>query len=119
MIEQGDSNVRMATRSRAVPHEANSFIGPIVWARMSARLKLSSRESQIAFLVLTDVSENTIADRLSISKHTVHSHIERLYRKLAIRSRSQLVVKLFETYVSLHAPIGAAADLDQEQLTIL
>jgi DNA-binding CsgD family transcriptional regulator len=88
----------------------NSFITATDWARISASLKLSSRESQIAFLVLTDVSENTIADRLAISKHTVHSHIERLYRKLAIRSRSQLVVRLFQAYVFLHAPVAAATD---------
>lgn len=108
MIEQTDSNMRRATRARPVLHDANSFINAADWARISASLKLSSRESQIAFLVLTDVSENTIADRLSISKHTVHSHIERLYRKLAIRSRSQLVVKLFEAYVCLNPPITAA-----------
>jgi DNA-binding CsgD family transcriptional regulator len=91
-------------------HDANSFITATDWARISASLKLSSRESQIAFLVLTDVSENTIADQLSISKHTVHSHIERLYRKLAIRSRSQLVVRLFQAYVFLQTPLAAATD---------
>jgi DNA-binding CsgD family transcriptional regulator len=91
-------------------HDPNSFITATDWARISASLKLSSRESQIAFLVLADVSESTIADRLSISKHTVHSHIERLYRKLAIRSRSQLVVKLFQAYVFLHTPLPAATD---------
>lgn len=86
-------------------HDANSFINATDWSRISSTLRLSSRESQIAFLVLADVTENTIADQLSISKHTVHSHIERLYRKLAIRSRSQLVVKLFEAYVCLNPPL--------------
>jgi DNA-binding CsgD family transcriptional regulator len=91
-------------------HDANSFINATDWARISDSLKLSSRESQIAFLVLADISENTIADRLAISKHTVHSHIERLYRKLAIRSRSQLVGKLFEAYVFLNPPVATAPE---------
>ena len=101
-IERGDSNMRRITRVPPVLHDETSFINAAEWARISASLKLSARESEIASLVLTDVSENTIADRLAISKHTVHSHIERLYRKLAIRSRSQLVVKLFEAYVCLN-----------------
>jgi DNA-binding CsgD family transcriptional regulator len=109
MMEQ-DSNMRRATRSRPMLHDANSFINQTDWARISASLKLSSRESEISFLLLADVSEHTVADRLSISKHTVHSHIERLYRKLAIRSRSQLVVKLFEAYVCLNPPVGGAKD---------
>ena len=110
MIEHGDSDMGSVTGARAALHDANSFINATDWARISVSLKLSSRESEIAFLVLTDVSENTIADRLSISKHTVHSHIERLYRKLAIRSRSQLVVKLFEAYVCLNPPVARAKD---------
>jgi DNA-binding CsgD family transcriptional regulator len=91
-------------------HDAKSFINETDWARISASLELSARESEIAFLLLTDGSEHTIAVRLSISKHTVHSHIERLYRKLAIRSRSQLVVKLFEAYVWLNPPVTAVKD---------
>ena len=110
MIQDGDSNMRRATRSQAMLRDANSFINQADWARISASLKLSSRESEIAFLLLDDVSEHTVADRLAISKHTVHSHIERLYRKLAIRSRSQLVVKLFEAYVYLNPPVVAAKD---------
>jgi DNA-binding CsgD family transcriptional regulator len=99
-----------ATRSRPMLHDATSFITEADWGRISATLRLSSRESEIAFLLLADSSEHTIGDRLSISKHTVHSHIERLYRKLAIRSRSQLVVKLFEAYVWLNPPLTAAKD---------
>ena len=107
-IGRGDSTMRRTIRLRTALQEGSSFITAADWTRISASLRLSTRESEIARLALTDVSETTIADRLAISKHTVHSHIERLYRKLAIRSRSQLVVKLFEAYVCLNQSLTVA-----------
>ncbi|GFE85032.1 hypothetical protein GCM10011487_70320 [Steroidobacter agaridevorans] len=52
--------------------------------------------------MLADLSEAKVAEQLSISVHTVHSHTERLYRKLLVGSRSELVTRIFRTYVQLN-----------------
>jgi DNA-binding CsgD family transcriptional regulator len=69
------------------------------WQAIVLRLALSARESQIARLVLDNVSDDNIAGHLSISPHTVHAHILRLHRKLRVHARHQLIIRLFNAYV--------------------
>lgn len=64
-------------------------------------LHLSDREAQIASLILADQKELAIARRIGISIHTVHTHLERLYRKTGVASRVELVVRVYETFVDL------------------
>jgi DNA-binding NarL/FixJ family response regulator len=70
------------------------------WIVIAARLGLTSRESAITRLVLDGVSDVEIATRLSIARATVHAHLARLYLKLDIHSRYQLVLRAFEAYIS-------------------
>jgi DNA-binding CsgD family transcriptional regulator len=70
------------------------------WEAICASLAFSKRESQIARLVLDDATEADIAARLSISPHTVHTYIDRLYRKLHVHSRPQLILQMFNTHLS-------------------
>ena len=79
------------------------FLSDLEWAEISDYMRFSGRESEIARLILFGYNEETVATRLSISIHTVHSHVERLYRKLGIGSRGHLIIKLFESYVSLRS----------------
>jgi len=55
---------------------------------------LSERETQILHLLSEGYLYKEIADRLSISYSTVRTHIERIYTKLHVQSRSQAVAKL-------------------------
>lgn len=50
--------------------------------------------------MLDDMTEVKIASRLSISPHTVHGYLERLYRKLGVHTRCQLVMRVFTAYLS-------------------
>lgn len=75
------------------------------WQRIVAHFKLSPREAEIVKHMLADRSERDIADQLGISTHTVHTHRERLYRKLSVRSRAQLVICIFGTFVSLRSAV--------------
>jgi DNA-binding NarL/FixJ family response regulator len=79
------------------------------FASMCRQLKLSSREAEITYLILLAHSERCIAHTLHISTHTVHSHTERLYRKLDIGNRSELITCLFQTYLELQAHKGIAS----------
>jgi DNA-binding CsgD family transcriptional regulator len=71
------------------------------WQDIVSHFKLSPREAEIVALVLKDRSEREIASQLGISTHTVHTYLERLYRKLAVRSRTQLVTSIFMAFVSM------------------
>lgn len=80
---------------------SSTFLPDHVWAAIAGSLDLSEREADIAKLLMADMSERAIAENLRISSHTVHTHLERLYRKLNARSRCQVVVRIFEQYVQL------------------
>lgn len=54
---------------------------------------LSPRETQILELLVAGCFFKEIADRLGISGETVRTHVNHIYRKLQVRSRTEAVVK--------------------------
>lgn len=52
---------------------------------------LTERESGILRLVADGMSNREIAERLFLSRYTVESHVKRIYRKLAVSSRTMAV----------------------------
>ena len=77
-----------------------------VWRRLARSLRLSKRESQIVSALFDDKKESAIATHLGISRHTVHTYTERLYRKMGVSSRVGLVRRIFVEYMSLARPLG-------------
>lgn len=67
------------------------------WERAVRDLNLSGREQEIARAIFDDRTESSIAEKLGISPHTVHTHVERLYRKLGVGSRTQLVLRVVQS----------------------
>lgn len=57
---------------------------------------LTQRELETLVGLASGHSDLAIADRLSISKHTVRSHIKSLFRKLGVQSRSQVIIKAMQ-----------------------
>ncbi|MGE4329126.1 LuxR C-terminal-related transcriptional regulator [Diaphorobacter sp.] len=52
---------------------------------------LSDRENEILQLVASGLSNREIAQQLFLSRYTVESHVKRVYRKLAVSSRTGAV----------------------------
>lgn len=52
---------------------------------------LTARESQILLLVAEGLGNRDIAERLCLSRYTVECHIKRIYRKLAVSSRTRAI----------------------------
>ena len=81
-----------------------TFLPEPAWQSIVRSLGLSDREAQVAGLILGDGScESAMAASLSISPHTVHTHLERIYRKLRVTSRCQVVSRIFQLYVHQEA----------------
>ncbi len=46
-------------------------------------------------------SEKDAAERLGLSPHTVHTYLWRIYRKLRVQSREELLVRVFAEFRAL------------------
>jgi DNA-binding CsgD family transcriptional regulator len=69
------------------------------WLRVQRTLRLSQRELQIVQCLFEDEKQDAIAWRLGISSSTVNTYIQRLYTKLRVNSRSQLIVRVIAEYL--------------------
>ncbi len=58
---------------------------------------LTAREREVALLAATGLSSKEIGTRLIVSKRTVDSHLDRVYRKLGVTGRDQLAAALPST----------------------
>ena len=67
-------------------------VQPAAGARTGAEL-LTQRESEVLRLVADGLSDEQIADRLVVSRHTVHRHIANIRTKLRVSSRAAAVAK--------------------------
>ena len=68
---------------------------------LQSRFHLSRRELEIISYMIAGLSYGEIADKMYISKLTVHTHIKNVYRKLGAKSR-------FELYRYLQSPTWLA-----------
>ena len=71
------------------------------WREIGRSLGLSRRELQIVRGVLNDRTEFAIAADLGISQHTVHTHFDRLHRKLGVTDRVGVVVRVMAEFLAL------------------
>ncbi len=77
------------------------FIDEHAWSLLASDLHLSGRELDCARLIFDDRKESDIAEHLGVSPHTVHTHLDRLYHKLGVRSRVELVVRIMTRFLEL------------------
>jgi DNA-binding NarL/FixJ family response regulator len=93
MAPHGQSRTReRAGRDLFLDHE---------WLRIAAALNLTRRQLEIVRCLFDNDVQSGIAQRLGVSEHTVHTHVERLYRKLGVSSRCELLIRLFREYLAV------------------
>ncbi len=103
MVPRFSSGCRGSTGSatqRASPPLGSSLLSGDVWTQLRDTLKLSDRELQIVQGIFEDQKQETIAYALGISPHSVNTYIQRIYTKLHIGSRPQLILRVMSEYLA-------------------
>jgi DNA-binding NarL/FixJ family response regulator len=65
---------------------------PLQCVNHRGELLLSKREQEIVPLVAEGLTNREISDRLGLSEHTVKNHLFRIYEKIGISSRVELIL---------------------------
>jgi DNA-binding NarL/FixJ family response regulator len=66
-------------------------------------MPLSARESQVAALVASGLTNAEIAARLEVTVKAIEKHLSSIYRKLGFSSRTRLLLYVRETAPALGA----------------
>ncbi|MGR6920224.1 response regulator transcription factor [[Actinomadura] parvosata] len=97
-------------RAVHIAYEGNAMLAPEVTKRMIAGLAarrthpgpdrmamLSDRERDVVAAIVRGLSNEEIAAALFLSRATVKTYLSRLFLKLGVRDRTQLVILAYET----------------------
>jgi DNA-binding CsgD family transcriptional regulator len=74
---------------------------------MARGLRLSQREVEIVRGMFDGLTEPAIASGLGISSRTVHTHVERLHRKLHVNHQVALVLRVMGEFLELAGAPGS------------
>ena len=95
-------SLRQPTSNNQTGTRGSSIFSNKEWDELGCDLMLSPRALQLVRGIFDDQTEVAIAYDLSISVHTVHSHLIRIYQRFGVRSREQLLVYIFGRYLEQH-----------------
>ena len=79
-------------------HVQETASAPDLLARERLRrvfLGVTAREAEVIGWVAKGLTNKAIASQLQISSRTVQKHMERMFRKLGVRSRTELVARIY------------------------
>jgi DNA-binding NarL/FixJ family response regulator len=101
----GDAGTQQQRREFSARTGVNGLgqdvFAPREWRSLTAALGLSPRESGVVRALFDGASEKRIAEQLGLSPHTVHTYLWRIYRKLHVQSRQELLIRVFAEFRSL------------------
>jgi DNA-binding NarL/FixJ family response regulator len=77
------------------------------WDEVARRLRLSQREVDVLRGMFDGLTESAMAVELRISLRTVHTHVERLHRKLRVTHQVALVLLVVVEFLKLAGVPGS------------
>ncbi|MEK7861489.1 MAG: LuxR C-terminal-related transcriptional regulator [Chloroflexota bacterium] len=87
---------------RAVATSAEDVLAPSVGNATLAEpspVHLTARELEVLGLLSRGAGTDAMAERLGVSRHTVHNHVATMLNKLGVHSRAQAVAYAFEHHI--------------------
>jgi DNA-binding NarL/FixJ family response regulator len=87
----------------AIQAPGSSLLPVDAWLHLRNVLRLSDRELQIIQGVFDDEDLDNIAHTLAISREVVYRSTQRIYLKLRIGSRAELIVRMMSEYLAFVA----------------
>lgn len=66
-----------------------------IWQELSSSAELSPRQTEIVHLLFEGLADKQIASRLGIRLPTVRTHMSRLFLKLDVNDRCELLIHFF------------------------
>lgn len=90
-IEQCCNEAR--TRASSAPTPVALAPDSLDWESIAQRLNLSRRQREISMRICESMTNDQIADDLSISSNTVRMHVKVLYQKLDVHDRVGVVLR--------------------------
>jgi DNA-binding CsgD family transcriptional regulator len=86
----------------------SDLLSECAWDEIACSLKLSDRELEIVGGVFNNRIESTMAADLAISTHTVHTHLNRLFKKLEVTTRAELILRIINELLLLTISPGGS-----------
>ena len=81
------------SRGGRTPEASGSaLLSDASWSAVAESFRLTAREAEITRCVFNGLDEAAIARACGLSAHTVNTYFQRLYRKLGVSGREQLVL---------------------------
>jgi DNA-binding CsgD family transcriptional regulator len=79
------------------PAASRELLTPEQWIGVADALGITPRELEIIVLLLESKTREAVARTLHISTRTVRQHLERIYQKLGVSDRVELVLCIMHT----------------------
>ena len=93
--------IKPPERPPRAPCPSSVHLSEQAWGQIRQRLGLTGRETQIVRGIFDDCTEKAVASDLGISRSTVHTHVERVHRKLRVVDRVALIQLVFKELFTL------------------
>jgi DNA-binding NarL/FixJ family response regulator len=105
MKRNADSRERKTAGVGGTPPYATpagaDLLTDIAWSEIARSLELSARELETVRGVFDNLTEDAIAGNLGVYEHTIHTHLHRLFSKLRVTTRTQMVVRIMQELLLL------------------
>lgn len=96
VIYHGKPDMGQRRKERARPSVAEStLLSREEWGEIVRELELTTRQAAIVELVIQAKKDKQIASILGISPWTIRSHLTRVFVRLHVEDRVELVVRVF------------------------
>ncbi|MHC4983052.1 MAG: response regulator transcription factor [Planctomycetota bacterium] len=82
----------------------NRLVTAGAWSEMADGLGMSPRQNQIARCLFRGLGDKQIAQELGVAVPTIRTHISRLFTKLDVADRVELILFLMQQYCGNYCP---------------